>query len=284
VDADVSVIVSIDLDHTKTLGPTLDRIAGEKGGIIKPGKPLVSGVVRQQATAVLQRICRERDAGWIDAHVAVRFVEERDDGTFTLESARERYGGLRLALAGRHQLHNVRVAVAAFEQFARSAGFEPDPEAVRRGLATVRWPGRLQWVRATDDGIDLLLDGAHNPAGADTLARYLGGVERPAPVALFAVMHGKLLDEMIEPLAPHLRGVVIARPSVQRAADPDEVAAVVQRHVGLVEVVPDPAAAFERAKALAGPERYVLVTGSLHLIGEVLGLLDRRPSPGPVSM
>jgi dihydrofolate synthase/folylpolyglutamate synthase len=139
-------------------------------------------------------------------------------------------------------------------------------------------------VREDRGGIDLLLDGAHNPAGADTLARYLGTVDRPRPVALFAVMHGKLLDEMIDPLAPHLHGAVIARPAVQRAADPEEVAEVVRRHVDLVEVVPDPAEAFERATELAGPERYVLVTGSLHLVGHVLGLLDRRPVPGPVSM
>jgi folylpolyglutamate synthase/dihydropteroate synthase len=71
---------------------------------------------------------------------------------------------------------------------------------------------------------------------------------------------------------------------VRRAADPDEVAAIVRRYVDLVEVVPDPAAAFERAQALAGRERYVLVTGSLYLIGEILSLLTPHPTPGPISL
>jgi dihydrofolate synthase/folylpolyglutamate synthase len=284
VDGDLSVVVSIDLDHTKTLGPTLERIAGEKGGIVKPGKPLVSGVVRQQASSVLQRICRERGSTMIDANVAARLVAEEDDGTLTFETDRSRYERLRLALSGRHQIHNARVALAAFELFAARVDVEPDSDAVREGLATVRWPGRLQWVRDETDGTDLLLDGAHNPAGTSTLANFLATVERSAPVAVLGVMHGKLVAEMIEPLAPRLHGVVIARPSVQRAADPEEVATVVRRHVDRVEVVPDPSAAFSRAKELAGSERYLLVTGSLYLVGEILGLLGQRPTPGPVSM
>ena len=73
VDADVSVVVSIDLDHTKTLGPTLEQIAAEKGGIVRSGRPVVSGVVRQRATGVLQKICREREAPWIDANAATVF-------------------------------------------------------------------------------------------------------------------------------------------------------------------------------------------------------------------
>ena len=97
-------------------------------------------------------------------------------------------------------------------------------------------------------------------------------------------MHGKLLAEMIEPLAPYLHGVVIARPAVQRAADPHEVAAVVRRFCDRVEVLPEAAEAYARARAWAGPDRYVLVTGSLYLIGQILGLLERRPVPGPVSM
>jgi dihydrofolate synthase/folylpolyglutamate synthase len=284
VDGDLSIVVSIDLDHTKTLGASLERIAAEKGGIVKPGKPLVSGVVRQQAIDVLQRICRERGSTWVDANTAARFLAEEDDGTFTLETERNRYDRLRLALAGRHQIHNARVAVVAFERFAARVGLDPEPAAVRDGLAAVRWPGRLQWVRDETDGADLLLDGAHNPAGTGTLASFLAAVDRPAPVAVFGVMHGKLVAEMIEPLARRLHGIVIARPSVRRAADPEEVAAVVRRYVDLVEVVPDPSAAYCRAKELAGTERYVLVTGSLYLIGEILGLLGRRPTPGPVSM
>jgi dihydrofolate synthase/folylpolyglutamate synthase len=282
VDADVSVIVSIDLDHTKTLGPTLEQIAAEKGGIVRSGRPVVSGVVRQRATGVLQQICRERGAPWIDANAEVRLVGE-DGERITLRSRRHLYRDLHLALAGRHQIHNARVAIATLECVAERAGFDVEPDAVREGLRNVRWPGRLQWIPGDGNEPNLLLDGAHNPAGAKALARHLDTLARPAPLVLLGVMRGKLLDEMIGTLAPRIHGVVIACPSVRRAADPDEVAALVRKYVDRVEVVPDTAAALDRAKSLAGTERDVLVTGSLYLVGEVLSLLTPHPTPGPVS-
>ncbi len=283
VDSDLSIIVSVDLDHTKTLGPTLGHIAAEKAGIVRPGTPVISGVVRQQAISVLQRICRERGAPLIDAHLAVRLAGE-NGSVISLESDRNRYEGIRLRLPGRHQIHNARVAVAAFERFAERVGLDPDPDAVRAGLSAVRWPGRLQWIRGAGGRGDLLLDGAHNPAGALTLATFLRGLSGPPPVVLFGAMNGKQFDAMIEPLGPLVQSVVITRPSVQRAADPDEVAGIIREYVDGVEVVSDPSRALDRARQLAGSKRFVLVTGSLYLVGEILGLLETQSVPGPVSM
>ncbi len=283
VDSDLSIIVSVDLDHTKTLGPTVEHIAAEKAGIVKPGAPVISGVVRQRAISVLRRICRERDAPLIDANLAVRLVGE-DGDIISLETDRNRYDGIRLRLPGRHQIHNARVAVAAYERFAECVGLDADPDAVRAGLSQVRWPGRLQVVRGARGRADLLLDGAHNPAGALTLATFLRTLPGPPPVALFGALNGKQLDGMIEPLASLVQSVVVTRPSVQRAADPDEVAGIVQRHVDDVEVVPDPSQALDRALQLARSRRFVLVTGSLYLVGEILGLLETQRNPGPVSM
>ena len=283
VDAELAVIVGVDLDHTKTLGETVEQIALEKAGIVKPGKPVISGVVRQEAISVLQRVCRERGAPLIDAGTAMRLVGE-DGDTIVLESKRQRYDGIRLSLGGRHQIHNARVALAAFEQFADHLDLQVDPDTVRAGLGAVRWPGRLQWVRGGATGCDLLLDGAHNPAGVATLAKFLEGLSGPPPVALFGAMDGKLLDAMVGEIAPRVGTFVITRPDVKRAADPREIAAVVGKQAETVEVVEDPARALDRARALAGSERFVVVTGSLYLIGEILGLLEQQPVRGPVSM
>jgi len=212
----------------------------------------------------------------------VRLVSE-DNGRITLGSRRHLYQDLHLALAGRHQIHNARVAIATLECLAELTGFDIEPEAVHEGLRKVRWPGRLQWVPGDGKGPDLLLDGAHNPAGAEALARHLDTMTRPAPLAVLGVMRGKLLDEMIATLAPRIHGVVIACPNVRRAADAEEVATVVRKYLGRVEIVPGPAAALHRAKSLAGTERDVLVTGSLYLVGEILSLLTPDPTPGPVS-
>jgi dihydrofolate synthase/folylpolyglutamate synthase len=283
VEADLSVIVSIDLDHTKTLGPTLGDIAGEKAGVIKHGRPVISGVVRQRALSVLQRICRERDAPFVDARLAVAFESERD-GEFTLSTTKAVYHDLRLSLPGRHQIDNARVALATFELLAPRLGLEPDPDAVREGLSKVRWPGRLQWIRDRPGLPDMLLDGAHNPAGARTLANYLRTLDAPEPVAVFGVMQGKLLSSMLEPLSPLIHSAVITRPDVRRAADPYEVADIVRPHIDRVEVVPEPSRAVDRAAVLAGGQRFVLVTGSLYLVGEILCALEGRKTPGPISM
>lgn len=286
VAADLAVIVSVDLDHVQTLGPTIERIAAEKGGIIRDRRPLVSGVVRQRAVSVLARICREREALFVDAPLAARLVAE-GDAAFTLRSARREYADLRPSLRGRHQIHNARVAVAALERLEEHAGLAVGPDAVRDGLARVRWPGRLQWVPGTCGGPPLLLDGAHNPAGARTLARYLrerSGAGHPAPVMLLGGMRDKQLAEMVATLAPWVCGAVATRPRVERAARPEEIAAIVQERLGPVEIVSDPVEALERAARLAGPDGAVLVTGSLYLVGEVLAALEGRSSPGPVAL
>ena len=143
VDADVGVIVSIDLDHTKTLGRTLELIAREKAGIIKPGRPVVSGATQPVVVELLREICRERGAEYVDARQAARLsrpmTTTRDASPWRPPT--RRYPDLRCDLPGRHQVDNARVALAAFERLADAAGLDPDPDAVRAGLAAVRWAG-----------------------------------------------------------------------------------------------------------------------------------------------
>jgi dihydrofolate synthase/folylpolyglutamate synthase len=284
VDADCAVIVSVDLDHTKSLGPTVERIAEEKAGVIKPGRAVVSGVSHQQAAAVVLRESARRGARLVDARVAVRLVAE-EGGRITLETVRARYTDLRLALVGRHQIDNARVAVAALEELSARLGLTVTPEAVRRGLGSVRWPGRLQWVREPwGTGPDLLLDGAHNPGGLRVLAAYLDSLHGPAPVAVFGAMQGKLVRPMLERLAPLVGDLVLTRPDVDRALDPAEIAALARDLGPRIVIESTPSAALERARRLAGADRFVLVTGSLYLVGNVMGLLEGRSTPGAVPL
>jgi len=283
VEADVAVIVSIGLDHTKTLGPTLERIAHEKAGIIKPGRPVVSGATQPSVIEVLQEVCREREAEYVDAREAVRLTG-RDDDRFTLETAANRYPDLRCALPGRHQVENARIAVASLERLMARLGMQPDLEAVREGLATVRWAGRLQWIEPRDGLPRMLLDGAHNPPGIAALTSYLQGLKPPLPVLLVGATSGKPLRDLLGPLAPHVDGVVVTRPPVERGLDPDAVAEEIRSLFGTVESLQEPAQALDRACELAGKRRPVLVTGSVYLVGEILSLLSSEPAPGPVAM
>jgi dihydrofolate synthase/folylpolyglutamate synthase len=190
---------------------------------------------------------------------------------------------LRIPLAGRHQIDNARIAVAALECFATRVGIEPSPDAVRLGLEGVRWPGRLQWIES--DGMPaMLLDAAHNPAGVQALIAHLRRLDRPRPVAVFGVTSGKPLERMLRPMSPWVESVIVTRPPVDRGLEPGAVAEEARRWFGQVDVAPDPADALALAAERAGHERYVLVTGSLYLVGEILGVLEGARVPGPVAL
>jgi dihydrofolate synthase/folylpolyglutamate synthase len=280
VDAVMSVVVTIDYDHTERLGGTLESIAAEKAATVKSGRPLVSGVEREEARAVLAEAAERAGSPLIEVRRIADLVRTEDE-RFSIHTARQSYPDLVVALRGRHQVENARVAVVALETLAPGLGFEPEPSKVREGLANVRWPGRLQWVEGRPP---LLLDGAHNPAGARALADYLRSRGGERPVLLFNTMRKKKVEEMVRPLVDLIDGVVITRARVDRAAEPEDLAPVLRQLVMRVEVVPDPGEALERARSLALPEGYVLVAGSLYLVGEILARSETSPVPGPVSM
>jgi dihydrofolate synthase/folylpolyglutamate synthase len=142
----------------------------------------------------------------------------------------------------------------------------------------------LEWIEAQDGRPRFLVDGAHNASGMAALVAFLSGLTTPPPVLLTGATSGKPLRELFGPLAPLVEEVVVTRPPVSRGLDPGEVAREIEPLFGPVEAVADREAALERACSLAGTERYVLVTGSLYLVGEILGLLRGERAPGPVAM
>jgi dihydrofolate synthase/folylpolyglutamate synthase len=130
----------------------------------------------------------------------------------------------------------------------------------------------------------LLFDSAHNPAGVDALARHLADQRRGKPVLLFGATSGKPPERLFGPLLPFVRGIVVTRPPVPRGLDPEEVAELARKKIDSVSVAAEPRAALEVARGLAGEDGYVLVAGSLYLVGHVLGLLTADEVPGPVAM
>jgi dihydrofolate synthase/folylpolyglutamate synthase len=259
----VSAIVTVDLDHVDTLGTTLEAIAHEKAGILRAGRPLVSGVVQRDVAAVLRARCEASGATFVDARMT------------------QLPSGVRLSLDGDHQRANARVAAATFQAFSLAIGRSDDPRAIRHGLETTRWPGRMQLVPGAPP---ILLDGAHNAAGAEALAAHLALRAGPKPVLLFAAMADKDIAGILAPLAPHVSSVVATKPNVLRAAESRDVAAAA-RALGLpAGAEPETVRALEKARSLAGPGGLVLVAGSLYLVGAVAAALEGSAAPGPVSM
>jgi dihydrofolate synthase/folylpolyglutamate synthase len=177
--------------------------------------------------------------------------------------------GTRLALEGAHQRDNAAVAAAVLEGLGQH-GFRVDTAAIRRGLESVRWPGRLERVRSGDT--DVLLDAAHNPAGARALASYLREIGWTDATLVFAAMNDKDARGMLEPLAPVVRRIICTMAPTPRAETADVLAQVAASipEAGTVEAIDDPVRALYEATAGA---RQVVVAGSIFLMGPLRGIL-----------
>ncbi len=274
-DGQLAVITSIALDHQEFLGSSLDSIAREKAGVLRPGRPAIFAPQAPAAAIALAEESVRRGARAIDVASEVRDLEVRFRGLAGLEirlvTRRERYA-LTCVLAGRHQAWNVATAVVAAEQFAEAGLPAIAPAAVVGGVAACRWPGRLEALSLPGSATTVVLDAAHNPAGCAALVEFLDELDRPFTL-LFGALADKDLSHMLPALAARASRVVLSRPNSPRAAEPAALAALLPSAQG-VQLEPDIAAAL--AAALAGEPALVLACGSIFLIGEVRTLVRAR--------
>jgi len=246
----ITAITSIALDHERHLGHTLSEIAFEKAGIAKPGVPLVIGRLPGEAAARVAKVAAEAGAPIVDAHAT---------------TTDRKYPPLTLALAGRHQLENAAVAVAILERWSMTVTHVPT-EAIVAGLTQCEWPARLEWLRVPPANGELLIDAAHNPAGATALASYLKDTGSKKLPIVFGAMADKDVNGMIAALAPVAAAFVATTVPHPRALPADQIVAEVRRQApGVpVEAVSAPDAAVARALEQS---RRAVVAGSIYLIG-----------------
>jgi len=274
VEPIVTAITSIGIDHVEFLGNDLASIAAEKAGIVKAGVPLVLGHVPAEAERVI--IARADAVGAPVVRAGVDGALRPAGDALAFAGPNVRWDGLRLGLAGGFQRDNAVVALLALA-LARDR-FPCGADAVRRGLADVRWPGRLAVV-----GPDplVVLDGAHNPAGVATLVGELPALVGDRPLDLvFAVMADKDRKAMLAPLLPRVRRVVVTRVG-RRGARPDVVAAEIAGRIP-VDVIDDPRAAVRAGMDGVATGEALLVAGSLFLVGEAYAELERAGVVGPL--
>ena len=279
-------ITPVSLDHQQFLGETLQEIAAEKAGIIKPDTPLVIGPQKKVGLEVITDIADKLgvkpqiiDEAW--------HVEVKADGTGILYEDRQSVLNLPLPpLAGSHQVRNAAMAIALAH--AQQAVAIPDA-AIKAGLGWVRWPARLQKIKGTTydkilpDGADLWLDGGHNPAAGEIIRSFLQGVdpvERSVTMVL-AMMGNKDVTGFLQPLSGLVDRVIsVSIPDEEGAALPAELAAAAT-DIGINGVVAkDVRAALTAIRDKAHPDRppFVLIAGSLYLAGQVLRDTDLLPT------
>ncbi|HXU38373.1 MAG TPA: folylpolyglutamate synthase/dihydrofolate synthase family protein [Blastocatellia bacterium] len=276
IDRVLSVITSIDLDHQNILGNTIEEIAGEKAAIIVPGARAVIGrQAHQAAVEVLMRRCLETSVLPIFANAPAQIeAGERGRLTFDYESSHTFYSRIAIGLLGRHQADNAAAAIEAAEVLSES-GFGVTRENIIDGLRDVRWPGRLEMI---EDHPSVLLDGAHNPAGARALRAYLDEFWSGAITLVFGAMGDKDVDRMASELFDAARTVVLTRVRDSRAAGNarlGEAALNRARNVIFTETVKQ---ALSWARSVSTRDGLVCVAGSLHLVGEVKRLMEEEDS------
>ncbi len=246
------VITPVDYDHPTFLGDTVEQIAGEKAGILKPDVPAIFARQRPEAAAVIESRARnlgvpfERaaDAGVTDVRLTAR------GSSFVIDGRR-----VECPLAGEHQVGNAVTAALAL----RHLGYPAE------GIAATRWPGRLELVAERPD---IILDGAHNVAGTQALAAYIRRFHPRRRVHLiYAAMRDKAVAEMSAELFPLASRIVVTAPANSRAMPPAELAAIASPHPD-ISTAANFEAALHMARRNAAPDDVIFVAGSLYLVGE----------------
>jgi dihydrofolate synthase/folylpolyglutamate synthase len=271
-DPPVTVLTNVEYEHRERLGPTIDAIAREKADIIKGGI-VITGARRRAALDVIEQRCHERGAElWrLGREIRVSITSANAGGaTIDVRTPRGVIRDLRLPLAGAHQASNAALAVAAAIAFDERAGRGIDERAMRDGLAATRLSGRMETVQASPR---VLLDSAHNPAGARSLAAALRAHWLRRGVRLHLVV-GILADKdqaaMVRALASVAGSVVVTQPPlVERTGDPARMVAAFGAALGRRRVAfePAPERALDLALERAAPTDIVCVTGSMFLVG-----------------
>jgi dihydrofolate synthase / folylpolyglutamate synthase len=270
---EVSVITGIALDHQNYLGNTLTKIAGEKAGIIKEGIPVVSGCCVEAPRRVIRKRAKEVGAPLMeicdDCTIEIKRMV-RGRRSIDLHTPVRDYRNLRLSLAGEHQTRNAALAVMTTENLKsiRIKGRD-----IRRGLAKARWPGRLDEY---DSSRRTLMDGAHNPEGAQLLREYLVEQKEKEVHLVFGAVRDKNIKKMGSYLFPLATTIHLSGIANSRSADPADIAKMHRPFRPLIRIHSNMHEALLAAWKQCSRSGLVVVTGSLYLIGELLPSVQRR--------
>jgi dihydrofolate synthase/folylpolyglutamate synthase len=256
-----SVITNIDFDHQQWLGETLDEIAAEKAGIIKPGVPVITSAEPGRGLEVISETARRQDA-----LLTVVTLEDVKAGLA---------GAVPLPLAGEHQRMNAALALATVKAVSKQIPLKE--AALREGLSRVCWPGRMQLVQ-TPSGQTILLDGAHNAASSAAL-RQAFAKEFPGtrPTLVLGVLGDKDWEIIASTLAPLAERILLVPVNSQRTLPPDKLMAACR--AANPNVTPEVCVSLEEALRRASPQLFLLITGSLYLVGEAMERLHLSPVP-----
>ncbi|MDR1872160.1 MAG: bifunctional folylpolyglutamate synthase/dihydrofolate synthase [Deltaproteobacteria bacterium] len=287
----LTAITNISLEHTEFLGDTLEAIAAEKAGIIKPQIPLVGGRIEEPALGVIKKKLAELKAPGYFYNQDYKFVPQaKNPSFFDYEGPNLKVTNLKPSLLGPYQVENAAQAVALAELLTLR-GFPLEPSAIREGLSRAQWPGRAQrmepgsWPPDGSSKAPLVLDGAHNPGGAQAFSSYLAALGAQKIHLIAGVMADKDVAGVLSPLIALADRLYLTRPEYARAADPQALLDRLTAALGPIaqphDLYPSLPLALAAAAKNAAASDLVVVSGSLFTVGETLAYLTGQPVVEP---
>jgi dihydrofolate synthase/folylpolyglutamate synthase len=267
----VTVITTVGLDHCQYLGASIGEIAAEKAGIITPGRPVVTAVSQPEALASITSACAEH--GSSSYRFGAHFNAQWSGSLLAYRGMGVSLDALSPGIGGRYQAANAACALAAAELLS-AAGFPVSEDAMRAGIETASWPGRMELV---GEAPRVLLDGAHNPDGARALAAELAQMPHSRLCLVAGVMCDKDAAAILAPLLPLADMVCTVAPSLERSMPASELAGICRRLGAHAVAAGSVAEGLEIACGKAGPDGLVVVCGSLFAVGEARSLLLHHP-------
>ncbi len=264
VDPLISIITNIAKDHEEYLGKSILKIAREKAGIIKKGRPLITAVTQPQVLRLFSKVCQENGSPYLRVGKEFRY-DRTEDGDFDYEGPNRKLWSIHLNLKGFHQVINATTALGAMEVL-EDLGYRVSTDAMVDGLREVDWPGRLEMVSSSPR---VILDGAHNPAGALVLKESLEKeFQYQHLILLVGIMKDKNIQSMLHLLAPLADHIILTKPHTDRATTPALLKKALGQNGKKAEIAEDLEEAIERGLSLTQKEDLFCITGSLYTVGE----------------
>jgi len=269
----LSIISNISLEHRQYLGNTIAEITAEKGGIIKQGIPVVTGVKQKEAIEVLKNIAQKQEAPLFRLGEHFRVRKNKGSNTFSYVGTGSTWENMKAGLQGNHQIENAALALAACEILNRhDTNF--NIEQIKEGLVKTDWPGRMEVVSQTPY---VILDGAHNLMAARKLAKFISeNLAKNKTTLLIGILNDKPYKGMLKPLLPLCRRVILTKPTINRALEPEILHKFAKDFVEDIEIIPSVKDAFFYAMETVSSDEAICVAGSLYVVGEVKQALAEK--------
>ena len=272
ITPEVSVITNVSMDHQEFLGTTLAAIAREKAGIIKERIPVVSSVKQPMVQAIIKTTCYRKNSP-LRLYGSDFRIRREDNRIFHYLGFNRTINNLSISLIGEHQKINASVALACIEILEDKGLARISDESIKSALKNVKWPGRIEILERNPT---ILLDGAHNPSGAESLKQVLRSLPYNKLHLVLGIMADKDIKGILRKLLPKAETVIFTKPRYERAADPDYLKRIARPYTTRFYVIPNVQQAITQAKREADPEDLICITGSLYFAGEVKELFGEK--------